>query len=146
MAQGTRKTTNAMIHQPKAAGPADWMTAALVMNKTIATKMATMSKVVSTRGRMPPATRSDSSSSSLVGSVEAVIGAPSPVVRLRQSLLTTIRRVWAAVNRAFHSAGGRVRGLVVGAALGIEARALRHGLSELPVVHVGYRARRAHRP
>jgi nucleoside phosphorylase len=38
-----------------------------------------------------------------------------------------------------------VRGLVVGAALRIEARALRHGLSTTPVVHVGYRARRAHR-
>ena len=36
-------------------------------------------------------------------------------------------------------------GLVVAAALGIEARALRHGLSTTPVVHVGYRARRAHR-
>jgi 4-hydroxy-3-methylbut-2-enyl diphosphate reductase len=35
--------------------------------------------------------------------------------------------------------------LVVGAALGIEARALRHGLVTTPVVHVGYRGRRAHR-
>ncbi|HEU5159663.1 MAG TPA: hypothetical protein VFU43_21900 [Streptosporangiaceae bacterium] len=38
-----------------------------------------------------------------------------------------------------------MRGLVIGAALGIEARALRRGLSTTPVVHVGYRARRAHR-
>ena len=29
------------------------------MNRTIATKMATMSKVVSTLGSMPPATRSE---------------------------------------------------------------------------------------
>ena len=59
MAQGTRNTTNPMIHHPNAAGPADWMTAALVMNRTIATKIATMSNVVSTLGRMPPATRSE---------------------------------------------------------------------------------------
>jgi 4-hydroxy-3-methylbut-2-enyl diphosphate reductase len=45
----------------------------------------------------------------------------------------------------FHNAEVAVRGLVVGAALGIEARALRHGLSTIPVVQVGYRARRAHR-
>src|SRR4051794_1621262 len=121
MAHGTRKTTNAMIHQPKAAGPADWMTAALVMNSTIATKIATMSKVESTRGKMPPATRSDSSSWLPVGSVEAVIGAPSAVLRLRQSLPVTIRRAQAVVNRAFSHLGGRVRRLVVGAALGIEA-------------------------
>jgi nucleoside phosphorylase len=38
-----------------------------------------------------------------------------------------------------------VRELVIGAALGIEARALRHGLATTPVVHIGYRARRAHR-
>ncbi|HZB32675.1 MAG TPA: hypothetical protein VE465_21135 [Streptosporangiaceae bacterium] len=38
-----------------------------------------------------------------------------------------------------------MRELVVGAALGIEARALRHGLVTTPVVHVGYRGRRAHR-
>ena len=59
IAQGTRNTTNPMIHQPNADGPADWMTAALVMNRTIATKIATMSNVVSTLGRMPPATRSE---------------------------------------------------------------------------------------
>ena len=35
------------------------MTAALVMNRTIATKIATMSNVVSTLGRMPPATFSE---------------------------------------------------------------------------------------
>ncbi len=50
-----------MIHQPNDAGPADWMTAALVMNSTIATKIATMSKVESTLGRIPPATRSEMS-------------------------------------------------------------------------------------
>jgi 4-hydroxy-3-methylbut-2-enyl diphosphate reductase len=38
-----------------------------------------------------------------------------------------------------------VRELVVGAALGLEVHALRHGLSTIPVIHVGYRARRAHR-
>lgn len=38
-----------------------------------------------------------------------------------------------------------MRGLVIGAALGIEVRALRRGLSTTPVVHVGYRARHAHR-
>ncbi|HEX6472428.1 MAG TPA: hypothetical protein VF069_25270 [Streptosporangiaceae bacterium] len=38
-----------------------------------------------------------------------------------------------------------MRGLVVGAALGIEARALRRGLTSTPVVNVGYRARLAHR-
>jgi Phosphorylase superfamily len=36
-------------------------------------------------------------------------------------------------------------GLVVCAALGIEARAVRRGLSDAPVVRVGYRARRADR-
>src|SRR6267154_5266353 len=59
IAHGIRNTTNPMIHQPKADGPADWTTAALVMNRTIATKIATMSNVVSTLGRMPPATRSE---------------------------------------------------------------------------------------
>src|SRR6185437_2722857 len=38
------------------------MAAELLMNKTIATKIATMSKVVSTLGRIPPATRSEASS------------------------------------------------------------------------------------
>src|SRR5262249_11933361 len=55
MAHGTRNTMNPMIHHPNAAGPADWMTAALVMNRTIATQIATMSNVLSTLGRMPPA-------------------------------------------------------------------------------------------
>src|SRR5215469_4467031 len=59
IAHGIRNTTNPMIHHPNAAGPADWITAAFVMNKTIATKIATMSNVVSTLGRMPPATRSE---------------------------------------------------------------------------------------
>src|SRR6516165_332180 len=59
IAHGIRNTTNPMIHQPNADGPADWTTAELVMNKTIATKIATMSNVVSTLGRMPPATRSE---------------------------------------------------------------------------------------
>src|SRR5215472_14558139 len=61
IAHGIRNTTNPMIHQPNADGPADCTTAALVMNKTIATKIATMSNVVSTLGRMPPATRSEMS-------------------------------------------------------------------------------------
>ena len=47
-----------MIHQPNAAGPALWMTAALVMKRTIDTKIATMSVVLRTRGSIPPATRS----------------------------------------------------------------------------------------
>jgi len=59
IAHGIRNTTNPMIHQPNAEGPADCTTAALVMNRTIATKIATMSNVVSTLGRMPPATRSE---------------------------------------------------------------------------------------
>ena len=59
IAHGMRNTTNPMIHQPNADGPADWTTAELVMNKTIATNIATMSNVVSTLGRMPPATRSE---------------------------------------------------------------------------------------
>src|SRR6266487_3262054 len=59
IAHGIRNPRNPMIHQPYAAGPAGWMAAALVTNNTIATKIATMSKVVSTRGRMPPAMRSE---------------------------------------------------------------------------------------
>src|SRR5579871_4361074 len=59
IAHGIRNTTNPMIHQPNADGPADWTTAELVINRTIATKIATMSNVVSTLGRMPPATRSE---------------------------------------------------------------------------------------
>src|SRR6516165_9958614 len=58
-AHGIRNTTNPTIHHPNADGPADWITAAFVMNSTIATKIATMSNVVSTLGRMPPATRSE---------------------------------------------------------------------------------------
>src|SRR5215469_7214532 len=49
------------------------MAAELVMNKTMATKIATMSNVVRTRGRMPPATRSDRSS---LDSVCTAIAAP----------------------------------------------------------------------
>src|SRR5215469_17225611 len=80
MAQGTRNTTNPMIHHPNAAGPADWMTAALVMNKTIATKIATMSNVVSTLGRMPPATRSEISVPDAVSvSVSAAMATPPGV-------------------------------------------------------------------
>src|SRR6266702_2255470 len=63
IAHGIRNPRNPMIHQPYAAGPAGWMAAALVTNNTIATKIATMSKVVSTRGRMPPAMRSEISAS-----------------------------------------------------------------------------------
>ena len=66
IAHGIRNTTKPMIHQPYAAGPAGWMAAALVMNKTIATKIATMSNVVSTFGKMPPATRSEISESESV--------------------------------------------------------------------------------
>src|SRR5579859_2514124 len=73
IAQGIRNTTNPMTHQPNAEGPADWTTAALVMNSTIATKIATMSNVVSTLGRMPPATRSEISEPE---SVSAVAMAP----------------------------------------------------------------------
>jgi hypothetical protein len=52
-----------MIHQPNDAGPAPCMTAEFVMNSTMATKIATMSNVVSTLGRIPPATRSEIRSS-----------------------------------------------------------------------------------
>src|SRR5215467_1582831 len=69
IAHGIRNTTNPMIHQPNADGPADWTTAELVMNKTIATKIATMSNVVSTLGRMPPATRSEISEPESVSAV-----------------------------------------------------------------------------
>src|SRR6516164_1307709 len=72
IAQGIRNTTKPMIHHPNADGPADWITAALVMNKTIATKIATMSNVVSTLGRMPPATRSEISERDSVSVVMAV--------------------------------------------------------------------------
>src|SRR6516165_6868876 len=76
IAHGIRNTANPMIHQPNADGPADWTTAALVMNKTIATKIATMSNVVSTLGRIPPATRSEISEPA---SVSVVIGRASLV-------------------------------------------------------------------
>src|SRR5262252_2242060 len=80
IAHGIRNTTNPMIHQPNADGPADWMTAALVMNKTIATKIATMSNVVSTLGRMPPATRSEISVPDAVSvSVSAAMATPPGV-------------------------------------------------------------------
>src|SRR5579859_2653152 len=59
IAHGIRNARNPITHQPYAAGPAGWMAAALVMNNTIATKIATMSKVVRTRGRIPPAIRSE---------------------------------------------------------------------------------------
>src|SRR5215472_2489566 len=72
IAHGIRNTTNPMIHQPNADGPADWITAALVMNSTIATKIATMSNVVSTLGRIPPATRSEISPPESVSVVTAV--------------------------------------------------------------------------
>src|SRR5262250_3278943 len=74
IAHGIRNTTNPMIHQPNADGPADWITAALVMNSTIATKIATMSNVVSTLGRIPPATRSEISRSELGEVLEALLG------------------------------------------------------------------------
>src|SRR6266576_2692457 len=72
IAHGIRNTTNPMIHHPNADGPADWITAAFVMNNTIATKIATMSNVVSTLGRMPPATRSEISEPDSVSVVMAV--------------------------------------------------------------------------
>src|SRR5262249_12872442 len=70
---GIRNTTNPMIHHPNADGPADWITAAFVMNRTIATKIATMSNVVSTLGRMPPATRSEISEPESVSVVIAAL-------------------------------------------------------------------------
>src|SRR5215470_4468635 len=72
IAHGIRNTTNPMIHHPNADGPADWITAAFVMNNTIATKIATMSNVVSTLGRMPPATRSEISEPDSLSVVMAV--------------------------------------------------------------------------
>src|SRR5689334_6130484 len=75
IAHGIRNTTNPMIHHPNADGPADWITAAFVMNNTIATKIATMSNVVSTLGRMPPATRSEISEPD---SVSVVMAVPPP--------------------------------------------------------------------
>src|SRR5260370_33106864 len=91
IAHGMRNTAKPMIHQPNAAGPAAWITEAFVMNNTIATKIATMSKVVSTRGRMLPATRSDSScppvsclvSPALV-TLPASLRAPSSALALRE--------------------------------------------------------------
>src|SRR6185369_9802283 len=62
-----------MIHQPNAAGPALWMTAALVMNSTIDTKIATMSNVLRTRGSIPPAMRSEASSPDSSGPVVAIL-------------------------------------------------------------------------
>src|SRR5438874_13445180 len=57
-----RNTRKPRIHQPNAAGPALWITAAFVMKSTMATKIATMSNEVRTLGRIPPATRSERSS------------------------------------------------------------------------------------
>src|SRR5262249_47385605 len=79
IAHGTRNTTNPMIHHPNADGPADWITAAFVMNKTTATKIATMSNVVTTLGRMPLATRSEISEPEPVSVVMAVPPQPSPI-------------------------------------------------------------------
>jgi hypothetical protein len=62
IALGMRKARKPRIHQPNAVGPADWITAALVMNSTMAAKIATMSNELRTFGRIPPATRSESSS------------------------------------------------------------------------------------
>jgi len=62
IAPGIRKSRKPSTHQPKADGPALWITAALVMNKTIETKIATMSNELRTFGSMPPATRSEGSS------------------------------------------------------------------------------------
>src|SRR6266511_2686629 len=76
IALGIRKARNPRIHQPKAVGPAVWMTAALVMNRTMATKIATMSNELRTLGRMPPAIRSESSSPDAAGAT-AAIASPS---------------------------------------------------------------------
>src|SRR5215472_8041659 len=73
IAHGIKNTRKPMIHQPYAAGPAGWMAAELVMNSTMATKIATMSKVVSTLGRIPPASRSELSSLESVCAVMAVL-------------------------------------------------------------------------
>jgi hypothetical protein len=73
MALGIRKARKPRIHQPNAVGPADWITAALVMNNTIAAKIATMSNELRTLGRIPPATRSESSSPLWAGSTAAIL-------------------------------------------------------------------------
>src|SRR5215471_4417218 len=106
IAHGIRNTTNPMIHHPNADGPADWITAALVMNKTIATKIATMSTMVSTLGRMPPATRSEISAP---GSVSVVMAAPphlSPIA-LIMALLGTRSHPLRATHLGYLGYAGR---------------------------------------
>src|SRR6266487_3649438 len=76
IALGIRKARKPRIHQPKAVGPALWITAALVMNSTMAAKIATMSKELRTFGRIPPATRSESNSLLWAGSTAAMVVPP----------------------------------------------------------------------
>src|SRR6266536_1491283 len=76
IALGIRKARKPRIHQPKAVGPALWITAALVMNRTMAAKIATMSNELRTFGRIPPATRSESSSPLAAGSTAAMVVPP----------------------------------------------------------------------
>src|SRR5215475_9096490 len=90
IAHGIRNTTNPMIHHPNADGPADWITASFVMNNTIATKIATMSNVVSTLGRMPPATRSEISEP---GPVSVVISVPPQLSSI--ALIMALLGAWS---------------------------------------------------
>src|SRR6266508_2252723 len=76
MAPGIRNARKPRIHQPKAVGPALWITAALVMNSTMATKIATILNELRTLGRIPPATRSESSSPLAAGSTAAIFVPP----------------------------------------------------------------------
>lgn len=69
-------------HQPNAAGPAAWIVAELVTSSTIATKIATISDDPSTRGSIPPATRSDRNTSARPDLTVVVIGC-SPRQRAR---------------------------------------------------------------
>src|SRR6266516_1165711 len=59
IAPGMRKVRNPRIQYKKAATPAPGITPALLIKRTIATKMAIMSNVFKTLGRMPPAMRSE---------------------------------------------------------------------------------------
>src|SRR6266487_3579970 len=100
IALGIRKARKPRIHQPKAVGPALWITAALVMNRTMAAKIATMSNELRTFGRMPPATRSESSSPDAAGSTTAIASPPQLGASTREAHVEVARPAGNRSSRA----------------------------------------------
>src|SRR5207302_1211380 len=89
----------------KAAGPACWTTEPWTANRTMATKMATISNGPKTLGRMPGAIRSESSSPERVGAGAVVVAIFPPWIWRYLFVTTCLSERECAVKDELGSSG-----------------------------------------